>query len=98
MRSGNAPEVFNVLPVPESEAIRIAIAEVKKREGWSGLVDESPVQREGIFWYVAVWHTPAPHRPSEDRRRVIVDGEEGKVLKYGREGQRTSALDPGFVR
>jgi|SRR5580704_12439980 hypothetical protein len=81
-RAANRPEVFDVLPVPESEATRIAIAEVTKREGWSGFVDEPPVRREGIFWHVAVWRTPAPHRPSADRRGVTVDGEAGQVLKY----------------
>jgi hypothetical protein len=89
VRGVNAPEVFDVLPVSESDATKIAIDEVKKREGWSaGFVDKPPVEREGAFWFVAVWRTPAPHRTYEDQRPLVVDGETGQVLKYGGAGRR----------
>jgi hypothetical protein len=71
-------------PVPENEAAKIGIEEVKRREGWSGIADR-PVDREGFWWYVAVWRKPKPHPSSlESRRIVVVDGADGKVLIYNR--------------
>jgi hypothetical protein len=84
VRAVNTPEVFDVLPVPERDAVKIAIGEVKKREGWSGYVDKPAVEQEGTFWFVAVWRQPASQRrSSEDQRCVVIDGETGQVLKYG---------------
>jgi hypothetical protein len=89
VRGVNAPEAFDVLAVSESDATKIAIDEVKKREGRSvGFVDKPPVERGGTFWFIAVWRTPAPHRTYEDQRCVVVDGETGQVLKYGGAGRR----------
>jgi len=71
-------------PVPEHEAAKIAIEEVKRREAWSGFADR-PVDREGFWWYVAVWRNPKPHPSSlESRRSVVIDGADGKVLIYNR--------------
>jgi hypothetical protein len=73
-------------PVPEDEAIKIAIEEVKKREGWTGFVDR-PVDRvdnslEGLTWLVQVWRQPSPHSSSESSRVVVVNGATGKVRDH----------------
>lgn len=71
-------------PVPEQEAAKVAIAEVKKREGWTGFVDR-PVDREGFRWYVTVWPTPRPHPASfGSSRGVTIDGATGKIIDYQR--------------
>jgi hypothetical protein len=65
----------NVPRVSESEAAKIAVAEVKKREGWSGKFTHA--DREGFRWYLIVRHEPnVPH----DYRVVEINGSDGKVL------------------
>ena len=89
VRAANRPQVFDVLPIPESDAAKIAIDEVKKREGWSGFVDKPPAEQEGTFWFVAVWRIPPSQlRFYKDQRWVVVDGETGQVLKYGGVGRQ----------
>jgi hypothetical protein len=63
------------------KAVRIAIEEVKKREGWSGKVGgtEKDVYREGFTWYVTVKRQP--REPGADRV-VAIEGLTGKVRDY----------------
>jgi hypothetical protein len=64
-------------------AARIAIEEVKKREGWSGKVGgtENDVYREGFTWYVTVKRQP--RKPGADRV-VVIEGLTGNVRDYRR--------------
>jgi hypothetical protein len=67
--------------VPEDEAAKIAIAEIKKREGWTGFVET--VDREGFRWYITVWPKPRPHPASiESSRHLTISGSTGEVLNY----------------
>jgi hypothetical protein len=75
LRASSAPDTNDVLntaenhtpsygpntppPVCEHEAVTIAIAEVKKREGLTDPVD-SRIRREGRSWFVDVWPTTNP--------------------------------------
>jgi hypothetical protein len=63
------------------QAARIAIEEVKKREGWSGKVGgtEKDVYREGFTWYVTVKRQP--REPGTDRV-VAIEGRTGNVRDY----------------
>jgi hypothetical protein len=63
------------------KATRIAIEEVKKREGWTGKVGgtEHDVYREGFTWYVTVKRQP--REPGADRV-VAIEGRTGKVLDF----------------
>jgi hypothetical protein len=60
--------------LPQSELRKIAIAEVKKREGWSGEADAS--YQEGVRFYVTV------KSQARGKRVVVVEGTEGMVLEY----------------
>ena len=52
------------------EAAAIALAEVKKREGWSGVAD--PPTPYYVFWQVAVRRKPGP---TEDWRWVTINSD-----------------------
>jgi hypothetical protein len=67
------------------KAAQIAIAEVKRREGWAGKSDEP--SREDTFFYVAVRRKLGP---TSDWRYLTIEGETGKVLYYN---ARTDRLD-----
>jgi hypothetical protein len=84
-REANNQKVSEVTPLRDTNATRIAIDEVKNREGWSGFVDDPPPTQKEVFWFVAVWRKPMEQpRSLDDRRYVVLDGESGKVLDYGR--------------
>jgi hypothetical protein len=72
------PDLNNEPPLSQAEATRIAIEEIKKREGWTGKFTHS--EREGFRWYITIRHEPnVPH----DYRIVEVHGTDGKVLSLG---------------
>jgi fumarate reductase subunit C len=72
------PNQNNEPPLLEAEAAKIAIAEIKAREGWTGKFTHA--EREGFRWYIIVRHEPnVPH----DYRVVEVHGTDGKVLDVG---------------
>jgi hypothetical protein len=65
LRRGTAPEVWgenvvNTYPtnpmLSEKEAAQIAIAEIKKREGWSGIFTHA--ERDAFWWNVVIRHEP----------------------------------------
>ena len=63
--------------VPRAKAAQIAIAEVKRREGWSGKADAP--EREGHWWYVTVWREP---KSPESSRQVVVHSQDGHICDY----------------
>jgi hypothetical protein len=60
--------------LPPSELRKIAIAEVKKREGWTGEADAT--DQEGFRFYFTV------KSKARGERVVVVEGAEGKVIEY----------------
>jgi hypothetical protein len=65
--------------LPASKAAKIAIDEVKKREGWIGTADMS---QEGYTWYVIVLQKDGEH-PTQRVVEVQIDGSStGKVTGY----------------
>jgi hypothetical protein len=65
----------------EAEASSIAIAEVKRREGWSGkVIEASP---EGGTWYILVESEPDKRSGMREMRRMAVTSHTGKVSDYG---------------
>jgi hypothetical protein len=94
VRAVCAPEFLDVKPpapiepkapsVPSITATETAIAEVKKREGWTGFAEAESSESE---WYIWVWRKPASQpRSLKDRWVVIINGETGKVVRYVRPG------------
>src|SRR5580704_10327257 len=65
----------------EAEASGIAIAEVKRREGWSGKVTEAIP--EGGTWYILVESEPDKRSGRREMRRMAVTSHAGKVSDYG---------------
>ena len=66
-----------ILPVSSVDATRIAINEVKKREGWVSSEPRS-VQREGDSWFILIDNPAVDY----DYRTVTVDGQDGRILEY----------------
>ncbi len=73
--------------VPPEKAVRIAIAEVKRREGWTGKA-ETP-GREGYWWYVKV--SPEP-KSAEGSRILVVNSQDGHICDYT--SQQPQAIAP----
>jgi hypothetical protein len=102
VRAVCAPKFLNVKPqapiepklpsVPSITATETALAEVKKREGWTGFAEAESGESE---WYIWVWRKPASQpRSLKDRWVVIVDGETGKVVEYVRPGGTRTVAQP----
>jgi hypothetical protein len=72
-----APPIRKILPVPPSEAMTVAVREVKKREGWA-LKEPSSVRRDGNEWLVLIGNPAVAH----DYRAITVDGKDGRLLTY----------------
>jgi hypothetical protein len=63
------------------EASMFALAEVRRREGWSGKVtDASP---EGFTYYVTVERQSGKHSGKREMRKMAVCSTTGKVWDYG---------------
>jgi hypothetical protein len=62
-----------------TQAVAIAIEEVKKREGWSGKPEWVKIDQEGFRWYITVRRKPRSH---EGERYVTVSAADGSVLDY----------------
>jgi hypothetical protein len=77
------PEPYQAIhpgpPVSTWDAESIAIAEVKKREGWSGRGD---VQGEGGEWWVHVYRDYSDRRSDPNARWVAVDIHDGHIVAY----------------
>jgi hypothetical protein len=63
--------------VPRAKAGEIAIAEVKRREGWAGQVD-APTW-EGSYWFVVVRRKPGA---AKDWRYLTVHNNTGQIISY----------------
>jgi hypothetical protein len=62
--------------VSRLDAESIALAEVRKREGWSGQAD---VGGEGATWLVFVWHDS---KSDANSRWVAIDTDNGHIVDY----------------
>jgi|HubBroStandDraft_6_1064221.scaffolds.fasta_scaffold878916_1 hypothetical protein len=77
------PKLIDRVRFLPDDAAQIAIAEVKKREGWTGKAD--PPEREGYWWYVHVWREP---RSPEGTRTVVVHSQDGHICDYWARNER----------
>jgi hypothetical protein len=62
--------------VPVARAKRIAIDEVKRREGWSGKTSDPLI--DGAYWFVYV----RSQRKSQGEREVMIDAYDGRLMSY----------------
>jgi hypothetical protein len=76
-RSEEAPTPQAIQLTLRDAAAQIAIAAVKRREGWAGKAD--PPTLKGTSFYVAVRRTPGA---TSDWRYSTIDGESGKIVAY----------------
>jgi hypothetical protein len=76
-----APEPYHLTPqvqlISRDAAEQMAIAEVKRREGWSGQID--PLSQEGNLFFVAVRRKPGP---TKDWRYITIEGGSERIVKY----------------
>ncbi len=66
--------------MPSAEWRRIAIAEVKKWEGWSGKVDIA--SQKALTWHVTVARQTEKHSVKQEVRELKIDAKTGRVLDY----------------
>jgi hypothetical protein len=67
-------------PKSDAKARRIALEEVKRREGWSGKVLEA--SPEGYTWYMLVERQTNSRSGTPELRSMAVCGHTGKVWDY----------------
>jgi hypothetical protein len=80
LNGGDKKHVPPPLLLQEDEAGRIAIALVKRREGWLGKVDFA--SQEAYTWYVTVGRQTEKHPARQEIRKVKIDAKTGRMWDY----------------